>query len=226
MGGIATSAGSKKGYRGMGMEGAIARWYARNTGRSIADYRAAALAVAGQVAEGASVLEVAPGPGYLAIELAKLGPYRVTGLDISETFVTMAAENARKAGVSVDFRRGDASAMPFEPESFDRIVCRAAFKNFAAPVRALNEMHRVLKPGGTAVILDLRSDAPPEAIRAAVEAMGLSPINALLTKLAFKHMLLKRAYSQEQFRSMASETPFQPCSIRTDAIGLEVSLTK
>jgi ubiquinone/menaquinone biosynthesis C-methylase UbiE len=208
------------------MEGVIARWYAGTTGRSIADYRAAARAVADQVADGAGVLEVAPGPGYLAIELAKLGPYRVVGLDISESFVRMAAENAKAAGVAVTFLRGDAASMPFDPESFDLVVCRAAFKNFSEPVRALNEMYRVLKPGGKAVIQDLRSDASAEAIRAQVAAMGLGRINSLLTKWIFKHMLLKRAYSEEQFRSMASESPFRACEIRADPIGLEVALAK
>jgi ubiquinone/menaquinone biosynthesis C-methylase UbiE len=208
------------------MEGLIARWYARTTGRSIADYRAAARAVADQVAGGASVLEVAPGPGYLAIELAKLGPYRIVGLDISESFVRMAAENAKAAGVAATFLRGDAASMPFDSESFDLIMCRAAFKNFSDPVRALNEMYRVLKPGGKALIQDLRSDASAAAIRAQVAAMGLGRINSLLTKWIFKHMLLKRAYSEERFRSMASETPFKACEVRADPIGLEVALAK
>jgi ubiquinone/menaquinone biosynthesis C-methylase UbiE len=220
-----TTLAGKKGYRGLGMEGFIARWYAKTTGRNIADYRASAQAVAGQVADGASVLEVAPGPGYLAIELAKLGPYRIVGLDISESFVRMAAENATDAGVAVTFLRGNAAAMPFDPESFDLIVCRAAFKNFSEPVRALNETYRVLKPGGKALIHDLRSDASAQSIRTHVETMGLGRINSLMTKLAL-HMLQKRAYSQEQFRSMASETPFKACEIRADSFGLEVSLTK
>ncbi len=88
------------------------------------------------------------GPGYFAIELAKLGDYRVTGLDISETFVEIARANAAQAGVKVDFRRGDASNLPFPKESFDFLLCRAAFKNFSEPQRALEEMHRVLKPSG------------------------------------------------------------------------------
>src|SRR5215831_15716786 len=112
--GRTTMPAAKKGYRGLGMEGFIARWHAKNTGRNVADYRAAARAVADQVAVGADVLEVAPGPGYLAIELAKLGPYRVVGLDISKSFVRMATENAARAGVGVTFREGNASAMPFE----------------------------------------------------------------------------------------------------------------
>src|SRR5579864_9095031 len=62
---------------------------------------------------GARVLEVAPGPGFFAIELAKLGKYTITGLDISRTFVEIATKNARQAGVTVDFQQGNAAAMPF-----------------------------------------------------------------------------------------------------------------
>jgi len=216
----------KKPYRGVGMEGFIARWYARNTGRHKESYRKSAEVVAGQLADGASVLEVAPGPGYLAIELARLGNYRVVGLDISRSFVEMARRNAQDAGVAVTFEQGNASSMPFGPDSFDFIVCRAAFKNFSEPVQALNEMHRVLRPGGKALIFDLRPDASPEAITAEVKNMGLGWFNSLLTKLTFKCMLLKTAYSREQFRQMASQMPFKSCEITEDGIGLAVTLTK
>jgi 2-polyprenyl-3-methyl-5-hydroxy-6-metoxy-1,4-benzoquinol methylase len=86
------------------MEGLLARWYARNTRKNLGAFRKLAEDLAGRLAGGGSVLEVAPGPGYLAIELARLGPYRVVGLDISHTFVRMAAENAKNAGVEVTFR--------------------------------------------------------------------------------------------------------------------------
>jgi ubiquinone/menaquinone biosynthesis C-methylase UbiE len=218
------TAKSTKAYKGLAMEGFIARWYARNTaGR---DHRKTAELVAGQVTAGGSILEVAPGPGYLAIELAKLGPYRVSGLDISQSFVQIASANARAAGVEVAFHHGDAAHMPFPPDSFDFLVCQAAFKNFSNPVEALGEMHRVLKPGGKALILDLRPDATSEAIKAEIKKMGLGWFNSLLTKLVFKHCLLKRAYSQEQFRQMASQTPFKTCDIEADGIGLAVSLVK
>src|SRR5262249_6288407 len=136
------STAQQKAYRGLAIEGLIARWYARNAGRNIEEFRKAAEGVARRI-PGGDVLEVAPGPGYLAIELARLGPYRIVGLDISHSFVEMAAANAERAGVEVTFQHGDAARMPFEANSFDFIVCRAAFKNFAEPVRALNEMHRV-----------------------------------------------------------------------------------
>jgi len=166
---------SRKGYKGLPMEGFVARWYARNTaGR---DHRKSAELVAGQVGGSGSILEVATGPGYLAIELAKLGTYRVFGLDISQSFVQMATARAQDAGVAVEFRHGDAAQMPFPPNSFDFIVCQAAFKNFSEPVQALREMHRVLKPGGKALILDLRPDASPKAINAEVKKMGLGWFN-------------------------------------------------
>ena len=51
---------------------------------------------------------------------------------------------------------------------FDLVVCRAAFKNFSEPLKALNETHRVPKPGGKAIIIDLRMDASWEEVVAYV----------------------------------------------------------
>lgn len=63
---------SVKAYKGMGMEGWIARWYAANTRKSLEDFRVLARRVAGELAPGSAVLELAPGPGCFAIELTKL----------------------------------------------------------------------------------------------------------------------------------------------------------
>ncbi len=149
---------SSKGYKGMAMEGSIATWYARNTLRDIEEFRKDARVVAGHVPPGGAILEVAPGPGYLAIELARLGSYAITGLDISRTFVEIAQQNAREAGAQIDFRYGNASQMPFAADQFDFIVCRAAFKNFSEPVAALDEMRRVLKPGGRFLVGEVLLD--------------------------------------------------------------------
>jgi ubiquinone/menaquinone biosynthesis C-methylase UbiE len=69
-----------------------------------------------------------------------------------------------EAAVAVDFRHRDQANMPFEPEAFDFLLCRAAFKNFSRSVRALEEMYRVLKPVGRAHIIDLRKDASNESV--------------------------------------------------------------
>ncbi len=213
-----------KPYKGLAMEGIIARWYAKVREQD-QELGMVVRQVSGMFPAGGRILEVAPGPGSLAIELAKL-KYQVVGLDISKSFVEMAQTKARQAGVTAEFRHGNASDMPFDAGTFDFIVCRAAFKNFTEPVQAIREMHRVLKPGGKALIIDLRSDASPEEINATVDSMGLSWINRLLTKWTFKHILLKNAYSKKQIHQFVAQTNFGKCEIRGDPIGMEIWLEK
>lgn len=219
--------GVTKGYRrGMGMGGPVATWYAKNAKSDVKRYQATAKLVAEQVSPGGAILEVAPGPGITAVELAKLGRYRITGLDISADFVRIAKANAAQAGVEVRFEHGNASAMPFAGGQFDFIYCEAAFKNFSEPVAALDEFYRVLKPGGQAVILDLRKDASLAEINEYVDAVQANWINKLLMKGAFRTLLLKRAYTAADFTRMAAASRFGQCEVRPDQIGLQVWLRK
>jgi ubiquinone/menaquinone biosynthesis C-methylase UbiE len=213
-------------FKGPEMEGAVARWYAkvRSSGSQIEEYRKQAAQLTQGLQAGARVLEVAPGPGYLAVEIARLG-FQVTGLDISHTFVQIGSENASHAGVSVDFRQGDAAVMPFEADSFDLIVCQAAFKNFVYPASALDEMHRVLRGGGTTVIQDMSSQASHADINLEVQKMRLGWWSTFSTTATLE-MLKRRAYSPARFQQLAAESPFQSCAISTQGIGLEVRLTK
>ena len=217
---------SVKPQKGFGMEGFVAKWYASMTRKSMDDFTALARRVSDRLPAGSRVLEVAPGPGYFAIELAKLGMHRVTGLDISNSFIRIARRNAAKSGVEVDFEQGDAGNMPFKDDSFDFLFCRAAFKNFSRPIDALKEMHRVLKPGGRALIIDLRKDASRESIAASVHAMRLSKLNAMITRLTFRFMLLKRAYTKAEFEEMLSYTDFGSIRIKEDPIGMEVAMQR
>jgi len=213
--------------KGPEMEGIVARWYARirGTGSQIEAYRKEAERLTANLPAGARVLEVAFGPGYLAIELARLERLQVTGLDISHTFVKIASQNAKEAGVVADFHQGDAAVMPFEADTFDLIVCQAAFKNFVHPGSALSEMYRVLRVGGTAVIQDMSSEASHADIEREVEAMQLGPVSSFTTKATLE-MLKRRAYSPAKFEQLAAESSFRTCVITTEGIGLEVRLTK
>lgn len=215
-----------KGYKGLGMEGRVAKWYATNTRKDLDEFKALAKRVSANLAAGASVLEVAPGPGYFSIELAKLGKYKITGIDISKTFVELARTNAREDNVEVDFQRGNASQMPFQDDSFDLIVCCAAFKNFTEPVQALQEMRRVLHPGGKALIIDLRRDASKQTIDAYVNKMNIGAVNSVVTKLTFRLMLLKRAYTRDEFERFIVESGFGKSEIQETPIGLEIWLLK
>jgi len=208
------------------MEGPIARWYAaqRRSGNQPETYRRQAARLTAGLPAGAAILEVAPGPGYQAIELARLG-YRVTGLDISHTFVGIATAHARRAGVPVDFRHGDAERIPFDAERFDLIVCQAAFKNFGRPVDALDEMYRVLRPGATAVIQDMSREATDADVDAEVRRMNLSPVNAFLTRRTLA-MLRLRASTRERFEALAAASAFGACTVHTDGMTMEVRLVR
>jgi ubiquinone/menaquinone biosynthesis C-methylase UbiE len=215
-----------KAYKGVGMEGPIAKWYARITRNDLMEFRALARRMSETLRPEARVLELAPGPGYFAIELAKLGHYKITGLDISATFVEIARQHAQKEGVEINFQRGNASSMPFVDGSFDLIVCRAAFKNFSDPVGALREIYRVLNHGGRAVIIDLRKDTPREEIDAYVDTMHVGRLNAAFIKLSFQMMLLKRAYTREDFERFIAQSGFEKPAIAEAPVGFEITLTR
>lgn len=169
---------------------------------------------------------MAPGPGFLSIEFAKAG-YPVTALEISKTFIEIAQANAQEAGVKVEFRHGNASQMPFAANTFDFIICVAAFKNFSEPVEAIREMHRVLKPGGKACIMDLRRDVSFESVdRHIKNELHISGINAFLTKLVFKTTLLKNAYTKSEIEKMVSQTSFTKSKIEEDMLGMDIWLEK
>jgi ubiquinone/menaquinone biosynthesis C-methylase UbiE len=155
-----------------------------------------------------------------------MGKYKITGLDISKTFVELARRNGSDESVEVDFQHGNASQMPFQDSSFDLIVCRAAFKNFTEPVAALKEMRRVLRSGGKALIIDLRRDAPKETIDEYVDKMNMGAINSAVTKLTFRLMLLKRAYTRDEFNQFISESGFENFDVQEVPIGFEIWLFK
>lgn len=214
----------QKAYRGVGMEGRVARWYAARARKRLDEYRALARRMAERLPAGTAVLEVAPGPGYFAIELAKLGKFRITGLDISETFVAIARRNGAREAVEVDFRQGDASQMPFERGSFDLIICRAAFQNFQKPVKVLEEMRRVLKTGGTAVVIDLRKDVPREAINSYMRKVRLGLVDWLISQLIFRLVLVRRTYTKDQLTRFITDSGFRRFDIRDGPMFFEMWL--
>jgi ubiquinone/menaquinone biosynthesis C-methylase UbiE len=115
--------------------------------------------------------------------------------------------------------------MPFGDGQFDLVICQAAFKNFNQPLSALSEIHRVLRPGGRAVIQDMSADADGVAIRTEVAGMQVGPIAALMTR-AILTGLRRRAYSPGQFEQLARRSEFGTGIVTTEGISLEVTLVK
>jgi ubiquinone/menaquinone biosynthesis C-methylase UbiE len=215
-----------KAYKGVAMEGPIATWYSKLTFKDLNRHKLMASQLADKIPAGGMVLEIAPGPGYFCIELAKLGKFQINGLDISKSFVEIARKNAQAAGLQIDFRQGNASALPFENDRFNFTFCQAAFKNFSQPVQAISEMYRVLRPSGQAVIVDMRNDASSQDIEQELKGMHLGRVDEWMTRFTFKQMLLKSAYSMAEMKSMIAQTPFGSGRIDARGIGFTIWLEK
>jgi Methylase involved in ubiquinone/menaquinone biosynthesis len=210
----------------VGIYGLTAKWYDKNSRKSrIAEMKRYADEVASHVNKNANILEVAPGPGYLSIELAKKG-FNLTGVEISPDFVEIEKNNAKEANVSVNFKEGNASNLPCEDNYFDFIVCSAAFKNFKDPVKALNEMHRVLKEGGTSLIIDMNYEATSDDINNEVIKSGMKGFDKHFVKFSFKTFLKQGAYTKKDFECFLKETPFNRYEIKQEGISLYVYLNK
>jgi len=111
---------------------------------------------------GAAALDVGSGPGLLAVELAaEAGPDGlVCGIDISADMVAMASARAvPPASAPVEFRQAGADRIPYPDGSFDAVVCTQVLEYVADVAGALGEMRRVLRPGGTVLVLDTDWDS-------------------------------------------------------------------
>ena len=103
-----------------------------------------------------NVLDVACGTGDMAVSLVERG-CTVTGVDISEEMLSI----ARQKAPIVTFMIADAEHLPFPDASFDAVTCAFGVRNFVHLEQGLNEMLRVLKPGGQLVILELATPDSP-----------------------------------------------------------------
>jgi len=163
-------------------------WVARMPPMRLMRRMVAARAV--QMASRGEAVDLGCGPGQLVIALACRAPgLHVTGVDLSDEMLAQAHENAQNAGVAsrVSFRRGDAQQIPFPDGSLDLVVSTLSLHHWSDPVSVLNEVARVVRPGGSFLIFDLRRDMPapgylliwfatnvvvPPALRRAQEPLG------------------------------------------------------
>ena len=115
--------------------------------------------------------------------------------------------------------------MPFGDETFDFVLVGLHSRISVDRNVACKRLSRA-EARGQALIIDLRRDASRESIAHAVDAMKLGAVNRVITKMTFRFMLLKRAYTKSEFKELIAETKFQSIEIRDDLIGLEIWLTK
>jgi ubiquinone/menaquinone biosynthesis C-methylase UbiE len=102
--------------------------------------------------EGSRVLEIGFGSGRLHADLA--GQYEMAGLDRAPGMVRLTQQRLASQGLASDLRVGDVAALPWADHTFAAVLSTFAFSAFPDADVALDEMVRVLKPGGRVIIVD------------------------------------------------------------------------
>ncbi|MBW3665774.1 MAG: class I SAM-dependent methyltransferase [Actinobacteria bacterium] len=151
------------------------------------------------------VLEVAVGTGR------NLEHYpddvRVTGVDLSPEMLARARRRAEEVRPDADLREGDAQALPFADDSFDTVVCTYSLCSIPDDRRAVAEMARVLRPGGSVILVE-HVASPRRGVRA-VQWL----IHQITHRLALEHMLRRP-------RRVVAETGLDPVHLERRKAGI------
>lgn len=103
-----------------------------------------------------NILDVATGTGDLALAVAGLQPAHIDGIDISTAMMEVARRKVQEKGLAqlISFREGEAERIPFSEDTYDVVMVAFGVRNFEDLKGGLNEMRRVMKPGGYMLILE------------------------------------------------------------------------
>ncbi len=171
-------------------------------------YRAVAMDVVTQAASG-ELLELGAGPGFLAAEIATRNRnLQVTAMNEAPGMVQAAEARVHHAGVGRQAKvsRGHATDIPYPNDSFDHVISLGGLQHWNAPELALAEIHRVLRPGGKALLYNLRREMPEEGwdrIRERVAPL-LRPIFDVTVAIP-----AERADTEGQISALVARTPFE-----------------
>lgn len=104
----------------------------------------------------ADILDIATGTGDFALESVSLNPRQIVGVDISEGMLNKGREKitSRNLNHLISMQLGDSENLSFNSESFDAVTVGFGVRNFENLSKGLSEIHRVLRPGGAAYILE------------------------------------------------------------------------
>lgn len=102
------------------------------------------------------ILDVATGTADLAIEALKLNPVKVTGVDISALMLKVGQEKIKAKNLTgkIELVKGDSEHLLFDDNSFDAITVAFGVRNFEHLQKGIDEMYRVLRPGGKIAVLE------------------------------------------------------------------------
>lgn len=139
-------------------------------------------------AEGAAVLDAGCGPGRILRLIAERRPdLRLHGADLAQGMITEAEAAAERAGLAgqLTFTRADLADLPFADDSFDLVISNASMHHWADVEPIVPELARVLRPGGSVRIYDLRGVDPKPFLTAAAAAFPGAEIDRTLLRFGW-----------------------------------------
>lgn len=107
------------------------------------------------------ILDVATGTADLAIAALEAKPTKIIGIDISEQMLEVGKEKIKKQGLQdkIELKLGDSENLPFEDNTFDAVIVSFGVRNFEHLEKGLSEIYRVLRQGGTLIVLEFSQPA-------------------------------------------------------------------
>jgi ubiquinone/menaquinone biosynthesis C-methylase UbiE len=130
--------------------------------------------LAGSLAPRTRLLDVGTGPGYLLGYLGRVRPdLSLWGLDFSQDMIRRARQRAMAPQAAPRWLVADACRLPFPAGVFGQVVATFSFHTWPCPVAGLQELRRVLAPGGRAWVYELRREAAIGDLRAFARELGL-----------------------------------------------------
>ncbi|NPV07911.1 MAG: class I SAM-dependent methyltransferase [Anaerolineae bacterium] len=164
-----------------------------------------------------TLVDVGSGPGHLLMDIARAHPnLKLIGVEPSADMVELARRNAEREGLGerIEFRAGDAHNLPFEDESVDFVVSSLSLHHWSAPNAGLQEIHRVLKPGGQLLIFDTRRD-PRRIFYWGVLFARQFVVPGPLREIEEPTGSILASYTPMEVSSMLEESPFHVRRIRS-----------
>ncbi len=171
------------------------------------------LRVAEEIPIGANrILDVECGTGDLAHAIAHYNPdARVTGVDSDSVQLALAKRlHGNQEGLS--FKKGRATEMPYDDEAIDHVVSSERFNLWAKPEAVLDEIHRILKPGGSVWIFAGRGDLTPQEMKEGLDVPDLPGMYAAVRAAFYVNGYSDRRLDSE-VRPAFERSRFQACRI-------------
>jgi ubiquinone/menaquinone biosynthesis C-methylase UbiE len=158
------------------------------------------------------LLDIGTGPAWLLKKIREQRPdLKLTGVDISPGMVEQARRNMVKSGLAdvVDIQVAAADHLPFADGSLDTVISTGSIHHWKDVAGGLKEVHRVLRPGGLALMYDLVTDLPREVSRELVRKYG-----RVRTTLLWLHTFEEPFWTAEDFAALARGMPFRAGPVR------------